>query len=105
MPPLASLVSAIVLCSATALGQGSQQALTNDTFPFDNVAGRLVQFGAAALHPLEFSRDGAQLYALNQPGEHLAILDPTTVSRVGHVQIGICAVSVVAMTCSQAAMV
>src|SRR6185295_3889692 len=95
MPPVASLVSAIAFCAVTGASQ-HRGNLTNDAFPFDNVAGRLVQFGMPALHPLEFSRDGSELYALNQPGAHLAVLDPLTLSRTGDVSIGIGAVSVVA---------
>jgi YVTN family beta-propeller protein len=95
MPPVASLVSAIALFAATGASQ-HRGNLTNDAFLFDNVAGRLVQFGLPALHPLEFSRDGTELYALNQPGAHLGVLDPLTLSRTGDVSIGIGAVSVVA---------
>src|SRR4030095_6526416 len=63
--------------------------------PYDKIAARLVAFPSAPHHPLAFSADGSVLYALNQPGARLEILDPATLARIRQVPIGLGAVSVV----------
>jgi YVTN family beta-propeller protein len=63
--------------------------------PFDNLASRLILFGFAPVHPIEFSPDGSTLYAVNQPGARLALLDPTTLARTKDIPIGLGPVSVV----------
>jgi hypothetical protein len=63
--------------------------------PYDKIAARLVAFPSTPIHPLAFSADGSVLYALNQPGARLEILDPATLARIRQVPIGLGAVSVV----------
>src|SRR5260221_8981186 len=86
-------LAALALCPSARQAQSKAPPVTNEAIPFDNVAGRLVQFGTAGMHPLELSQDGSGLYALNQPRAHLPLLDPLTLARVGDVQIRIGAVS------------
>jgi YVTN family beta-propeller protein len=95
MIAIVAVVTALTVCPASSQVRSKGAILTSDDIPFDNVAGRLVDFSTAAIHPIEFSRDGSTMYALNQPGAHLAILDRATLTRIGDVPIGIGAVSVV----------
>ncbi len=95
IPSPTSTLLALALCTVPQqLGSGTRY-LTNESFPFDNVAGRLVAFATSPIHPMAFSRSGSALYAVNQPGARLEILDPVTLGRLGQVQIGLGAVSVV----------
>lgn len=62
--------------------------------PHDNIAGRLVAFPITPIHPMSFSADGSTLFALNQPGARLDLIDPVTLARTRQVPIGLGAVSV-----------
>lgn len=88
IPPLATAILALAFAASAPL--------TTDPYPFDNVAGRLVIFPAAPVRPMMFSADGSVLYALNQPGARLEILDPVTLARIRQVPIGFGAVSIAA---------
>jgi DNA-binding beta-propeller fold protein YncE len=91
--------ASFVLLALSAVSQqlpANGHARPNAPIPFDNFAGRLILFGVGPIHPFEFSADGSTLYAINQPGARLALLDPRSLSRTQDIPIGLGPVSVVA---------
>jgi YVTN family beta-propeller protein len=92
-----SATLSIFAFSAAAQQQhaAGSRAGIDDVVPFDNLAGRLILFGTAPIHPIELSADGSVLYAVNQPGARLELLDPATLARTKDIPIGLGPVSVV----------
>jgi YVTN family beta-propeller protein len=93
----AATALAYVALSTAAQSQqaAASRADLDAVVPFDNFAARWIHFGTAPIHPFELSADGSALYAVNQPGARLSVLDPITLARTKEIPIGLGPVSVV----------
>lgn len=95
-PTLASSMLVVAFAAASQPRPRVDSLPPTNPNPYDNTAARLVAFPATPIHPLLFSGDGSTLYAINQPGARLDLLDPVTLARTRQVPIGLGAVSVAA---------
>lgn len=85
------LVATVLLATASsALAQGGPAPVT-----FDNQKGRYLNFEVGAIQPLAFGPGGTTVYALNQQGWRLVVLDATTLAVRSEIPIGLGASSVV----------
>jgi DNA-binding beta-propeller fold protein YncE len=74
--------------------EGERGRPIEEIVPVDNQKGRYVAFEVGQLQPLLLTRDGAGLVAINQPGNRLALLDPTTLQIQLEIPIGMGGASV-----------
>src|SRR5947209_6832993 len=96
LPPAPPLAASLGLLLLQLHPGGRTPILTNEQIPLDNIKDRHVHFETAPIQPLSLAPDGSFLFAVNQPGARLSLLDPATLSRQFEVQIGLGAVTVVA---------
>jgi DNA-binding beta-propeller fold protein YncE len=95
MIPAAAAVLSLTLSAMPQQQAANGHIQPADVVPFDNLAARLISFDTAPIRPMAWSADATILYAINQPGARLALLDPTTLARTKEVDIGLGPVSVV----------
>jgi YVTN family beta-propeller protein len=82
---LARLLCACALCAPAARAQGLAAA---EPPPFDDVKSRYTQVEVSPLATLALSDDGTRIYAVNQGGARLVVLDAVTLAQERSVPIG-----------------